>query len=171
MNSEMNSLKENQTWDHVNLPKGRKSLPCRWVYKVKMHPDGTVDKYKARLVVKGYSQREGLDYDKTFSPVARLSTIRAIVAIAAKENLQLCQFDVSTAFLNGTVKEDIYMKQPEGFEDDSKRVCKLKRSLYGLKQAPLCWNTCIAEFLIDSKCTQSESDPCLTGSKRTYHSF
>lgn len=161
MLSEINSLHENQTWDLVNLPKGRKALPCKWIYKLKTNPDGSIDKFKARVVVKGYSQQQGVDYDKTFSPVARLSTIRAIIAIAVKENLKLRQFDVATAFLNGSVKEEIYVKQPEGFHDGTKRVCKLKRSLYGLKQAPRCWNSCIAEFLQEVGFQQSEADPCL----------
>lgn len=161
MMSEINSLNENKTWDLVNLPDGRKALPCKWIYKLKTNPDGSIDKFKARLVLKGYSQQKGIDYDKTFSPVARLTTIRAIIAIAAKENLNLRQFDVATAFLNGSVEEEIYMKQPEGFHDGTKQVCKLNRSLYGLKQAPRCWNSCIADFLRTTGFQQSEADPCL----------
>lgn len=161
MLSEVNSLKENQTWDLINLPKGRRALPCKWVFKIKTNPDGSVDKFKARLVVKGYSQQQGVDYDMTFSPVARLSTIRAVLAIAAKDNMNLRQFDVTTAFLNGSVDEEIYVKQPEGFQDGTNRVCKLKRSLYGLKQAPRCWNSCIVEFLKSIGFKQSEADPCL----------
>lgn len=161
MHSELTSLNENETWDLVDLPKGRKPLPCKWIYKVKMNPDGTIERYKARLVVKGFSQKPGTDYDKTFSPVVRLSTIRALLGLAAQENMVLQQFDVSTAFLNGSVREDIYMVQPEGFSDGTKRVCKLKRSLYGLKQAPLCWNTCISEYLIETGFKQSVHDPCL----------
>lgn len=161
MLSEINSLNENKTWDLVNLPDGRKALPCKWVFRLKTNPDGSIDKFKARLVIKGYSQQKGIDYDKTFSPVARLSTIRAIIAIAAQENLNLRQFDVATAFLNGSVEEEIFMKQPEGFQDGTKQVCKLNRSLYGLKQAPRCWNSCIAEFLKTTGFQQSEADPCL----------
>lgn len=161
MNSEINSLKENQTWELTNLPKNRKALQCKWVFKIKRNPDGTVDKYKARLVAVGYSQKKGIDYDKTFSPVAKMSTIRVLLSIAANEGLALKQFDVSTAFLYGSVKEEIYLRQPEGYDDGTGRVCKLKRSLYGLKQAPKCWNECIHYALIDMGFTQSEADPCL----------
>lgn len=161
MLSEINSLHENQTWDIVPLPKNRKALPCKWVFKVKTNPDGSVERYKARLVVKGFSQKPGVDYDKTFSPVVRLTTVRTLLAVAVKEKLSLCQFDVSTAFLNGNVEEEIYMKQPDGYSDGTNRVCRLKRSLYGLKQAPRCWNTSIHEFLVSSNFTQSTSDPCL----------
>lgn len=161
MQSEIESLNEMKTWELVDPPKNRKPLSCKWVYKIKKNPDGTIERYKARLVVKGFSQKPGIDYQKTFSPVARLSTIRAVLGIAAQENLALQQFDVSTAFLNGDVKEQIFVKQPEGFSDGTKRVCELKRSLYGLKQAPLCWNVCISEYLVSSGFKQSTKDPCL----------
>lgn len=161
MLSEISSLDENETWELVKLPKGRKALKNKWVYKIKTNPDGTIKRYKARLVIKGFSQTPGVDYDKTFSPVARLSTIRALLATAVKQNLRLLQFDVTTAFLNGKVEEQIFMDQPEGFNDGTDRVCLLKRSLYGLKQAPRCWNTCINDFLLQSGFKQSEADPCL----------
>lgn len=161
MLSEISSLNENETWELVKLPKGRKALPSKWVYKIKMNPDGTVERYKARLVIKGFSQTPGVDYDKTFSPVARLNTIRALLATSVKQNLRLLQFDVTTAFLNGKVEEQIFMKQPEGYNDGTDRVCLLKRSLYGLKQAPRCWNICINDFLLQSGFKQSEADPCL----------
>lgn len=148
------------------IPKGRRALPTKWVYKVKTHPDGTIERYKARLVVKGFSQKPGVDFDKTFSPVVRLATIRALLGVAANENLKLQQFDVTTAFLNGEVSEEIYIKQPEGCSDGTDQVCRLKRSLYGLKQAPRCWNTCISQFLISVDFKQSEADPCLYIRKR-----
>lgn len=161
MNSEINSLKENETWKLTQLPNNRKALNCKWVFKVKKNPDGSIDKFKARLVAVGYSQKKGIDYYKTFSPVAKLSTIRVLLSIAANEGLSLKQFDVSTAFLYGKVKEEIYMRQPEGYNDGSGKVCKLIRSLYGLKQAPKCWNECIHDFFIESGFIQSEADPCL----------
>ncbi|CAB3224317.1 unnamed protein product [Arctia plantaginis] len=126
-----------------------------------MNPDGSIDKYKARLVIRGFSQKKGLDYYETFSPVAKTSTIRALLSIAAQENLSLCQFDVSTAFLYGKLKEDIYMKPPEGYSNNDGKVCKLKRSLYGLKQAPRCWNSTITEHILKVGFIQSEGDPCL----------
>lgn len=161
MNNEVKSLQNNETWELTNLPDNRKALRCKWVFKIKRNPDGTVDKYKARLVAVGYSQKKGIDYDQTFSPVAKMSTIRILLSIAANENLTLRQFDVSTAFLYGTVKEEIFMRQPEGYNDGSGRVCKLKRSLYGLKQAPKCWNECIHDFLMESGFIRSEADPCV----------
>lgn len=161
MDNEISSLKDNETWEMVDLPKGRKSIPCKWVYRIKTGPDGSIEKYKARLVIKGYSQRKGLDYEETFSPVAKTSTIRAVLSIAAQENLSISQFDVSTAFLYGKLKEEIYMKPPEGYSNNNGKVCKLKRSLYGLKQAPRCWNNTITEYILEIGFKQSESDPCL----------
>jgi hypothetical protein len=161
MDSEIASLDENQTWSLVKLPAGRKAIQNKWVYKVKTNPDGSVDKYKARLVVKGFSQRKGVDYSQTFSPVAKSSTIRSVIAVAASEKMSLTQFDVSTAFLYGSLDEDIYMVQPEGYSDNSDRVCKLNRSLYGLKQAPRCWNNRFGSFLVSLGFKRSEADPCL----------
>ena len=103
-----------------------------------MKPDGTIDKYKARLVVKGYKQKEGLDYIDTYSPVTRITSIRILIALAAMHDLKIHQMDVKTAFLNGKLEEEIYMEQPEGFivPGKEKKVCRLVKSLYGLKQAP-----------------------------------
>lgn len=161
MKSELSSLHENNTWTLQELPKGRKAIPVKWVYKVKRNPDGTVDRFKARLVVKGYRQKKGMDFEETFSPVARMATIRALISIAASERMHLTQFDVTTAFLNGHLEEEIYIKQPEGFEDGTNKVCKLMKSLYGLKQAPRCWNIRFHEILIELNFAQCTSDPCL----------
>lgn len=160
MNNELNSLKENKTWELVTLPKGCRALPCKWVYRVKTNPDGTVDKFKARLVIKGFNQRAGIDYSETFSPVAKMGTIRALLSLAASKGMHLSQFDVSTAFLYGELEEDIFMKQPDGFEDGTDRVCKLKRSLYGLKQAPRCWNKRFGRYLLQLGFRASAADPC-----------
>lgn len=161
MDNEMDSLKENQTWELTDLPVGARVIPCKWVYRLKTNPDGSINKYKARLVVKGFSQRQGTEYSETYSPVAKLGTIRTIISIAAEERMHLTQFDVSTAFLYGDLEETIYIKQPEGFEDGTERVCRLKRSLYGLKQSPRCWNKCFGQFLTDLGFKASEADPCL----------
>lgn len=161
MKSEMNSLIENKTWVLTNLPNGAKALPSKWVYRVKTKSDGTIEKYKARLVVKGFKQKEGEDYDETFSPVARMSSIRSVLSIAATERLHLSQFDVSTAFLYGELNETVYMEQPEGFNDGSNRVCLLKRSLYGLKQAPRCWNKRMGDFLKKHGFKANSADSCL----------
>ncbi|GBM22853.1 Retrovirus-related Pol polyprotein from transposon TNT 1-94 [Araneus ventricosus] len=162
MESEMASHRENQTRELTNLPTGSKALLCRWVFRIKTNPDGSINKYKARLVVKGYSQRQGIDYNATYSPVAKLGTIRAIrVSIAAEEKMYSTQFDVSTAFLYRELDQTIYMQQPEGYKDRTERVCKLKRSLYGLKQAPHCWNKCFGQFLLKLSFKASDANPCL----------
>lgn len=161
MDSELKSLEDLNVWTPSILPQGRKALPCKWVLRIKRNPDGSIDKYKARLVVKGYKQRKGQDYDQTFSPVARLATIRALLSVSAQENLHLVQFDVCTAFLNGKLQEEIYVQQPDGYGDGTSNVWKLNRSLYGLKQASRCWNSCFEEVLIDMGFKQCEADYCL----------
>ena len=161
MQSEMQSLKDNQTWELEDLPPGKKAIPCKWVYKVKYNPDGSIERYKARLVIKGFSQKKGVDYDQTFSPVVRNASVRTHLSIAAIERMHLLQFDISTAFLYGELDEELYMKQPEGFSDNTDKVCKLKRSLYGLKQAPRCWNRRFVTFLRSIGFRQSDADPCL----------
>ena len=127
MNDEIKSLLENKTWSLVKLPVGRKAIDNRWVYRKKFKTNGDLDRYKARLVVRGFSQKSGVDYQETFSPVVKFSSIRMILAIAAAENLKLLQFDIKTAFLYGNLDEDIYMVQPKGYEENTNRVCKLNR--------------------------------------------
>ena len=161
MNSEIASLEENRTWDLVNLPQDAKAIPCKWVFRLKTNPDGTIDKYKARLVIKGFSQRRGIDYNQTFSPVARMGTIRSVLSIVASEQMHLTQFDVSTAFLYGKLEETIYMQQPTGYSDGTDKVCLLRKSLYGLKQAPRCWFECFGRFLLKQGFRASDADPCL----------
>src|ERR1044072_582813 len=141
MQEEMESLKKNETWDLVPLPKGKKAIGCKWVYKKKPAvSEKEWEKFKARLVAKGYSQQKGVDYDEIFSPVVRHTSIRAVLALVACTDMILEQMDVKTAFLHGNLEEQIYMKQPEGFEETGQGlVCKLKRSLYGLKQSPRQW--------------------------------
>ena len=138
VNSEIESIMQNHTWELVDLPLGSKPLGCKWIFKRKMKTDGSIDKYKARLVAKGYKQKEGLEYFDTYSPVMRITSIRMLTAIAALHNLEIHQMDVKTAFLNGDLNEEIYMDQPEGFISlgQKKKVCRLVKSLYGLKQAP-----------------------------------
>ncbi len=151
------------TWELVDLPDGANLVGCRWVFKTKRKADGTVDRYKARLVAQGYSQEEGVDFDEVFAPVAKYKSIRTVLAIANQLNLDVHQMDVKSAFLNGELSEDIYMKQPEGFVNKKcpAKVCKLKKSLYGLKQSARCWNLKIDEYLKASKYIQSEADPCI----------
>ncbi|XP_074352399.1 uncharacterized protein LOC141691567 [Apium graveolens] len=139
---EMNSFINNNTWELSDLPPGCKALGNRWIFKRKMKVDGTIDKFKARLVIQGFRQKEGIDYFDTYAPVARISTIRLLIALASIHNLVIYQMDVKTVFLNGELDEEIYMKQPEGFvmPGSEHKVCKLKKFLYGLKQAPKDWH-------------------------------
>lgn len=167
MDTEIESLQENQTWTLTTLPKDAKTIPSKWIFRVKTNPDGNIDKYKARFVIKGFNQRQGVDYNQTFSPVVKLSTIRSILSIAASKKMHLTQFDVSTAFLYGKLNETIYMQQPEGYNNRTNQVCKLRRSLYGLKQALRCWTKRIDDLLLKLGFKTSEADPCLYIRKRS----
>ena len=137
MKDELSSMVKNFVWELVDLPPSRKAIGYKWVLKVKHKADGLIDKYKAHLVAKGFTQQEGIDYDETFSPVVRVASIRLILAIVTQLDLELYQMDVKTAFLNGELDKEIYVTQPMGFEvkGQEHKVCKLKRSIYGLKQS------------------------------------
>lgn len=167
MKDEMQSLKKNNTYELVYPPKGTRVIGCRWVYRIKRNLDGSVDRYKARLVAQGFSQRSGIDYFDTFSPVARYDSIRAILAIACSRQMHLLQFDVKTAFLYGELNEEIFMAQPEGFKNNTTKVLKLKKGLYGLKQAPRQWNMKIGSFFTSNGFTQSQADHCIYFKKTT----
>jgi endo-beta-N-acetylglucosaminidase D len=125
MDDEMSSLVENGTWTLVDKPSDRLIVNSKWVYKTKLKADSTIDRYKARLVAKSYTQQQGIDDNETFSPVVRFDTIRMLLSTAARKNLMLSQFDVKTAFLYGDLEDEIYMQQPEGFNDGSGRACRL----------------------------------------------
>ena len=131
MDDEMSSLEKNNTWVLTKLPTGKRALLNKWVFRIKAEPDGR-RRFKVRLVVKGYSQRKGIDYGEIFSPIVKLTTIRILLSIVASENLHLEQIDVKTTFLHGDLDEEIYMQQPEGFAALGKEhmVCKLNKSLY-----------------------------------------
>ncbi|GJY29152.1 retrotransposon protein, putative, ty1-copia subclass [Tanacetum coccineum] len=142
MNAEMQSMIDNMVWVLVDLPPNCKTVRSKWLYKKKIDIDGNVHTSKARLVVKGYTQTFGIDYEETFSPVADIRAIRILISIAVFYDYEIWQMDVKTAFLNDYLDEDIYMVQPEGFVDPKhpRKVCKLQRSIYGLKQASRSWN-------------------------------
>ena len=161
--SEYNSLISNDTWELVPLPAGKNVVGSRWVFKVKRDANGLVDRFKARLVAQGFSQAEGIDYHEVFSPVVRNTSIRALLALANNCDWEVHQMDVHTAFLQGDLDEEIYMKQPDGYVDKEKPnyVCKLKKSLYGLKQAARCWNSAIDSYLKSDGYKPVGADPCL----------
>jgi hypothetical protein len=171
MNSEIEALELNKTWILTDLPPGKKAIGCRWVYKLKYNSDGSIERHKARLVAKGYNQREGIDYNETFSPVAKLVTVRCLLGIAAVRNWHLKQFDVSNAFLHGVLNEEVYMQKPPGYmKGTTNQVCKLLRSIYGLKQASRQWYSTFSAALIEFGFTQSKADYNLF-TMATNHSF
>ena len=160
MIDEMQAFEQNDTWELVPLPPGKQTVGCRWVYAIKVGPNGEVDRLKARLVAKGYTQIYGLDYCDTFSPVAKITTVRLFLAMAAIRHWPLHQLDVKNAFLHGDLNEEIYMEQPPGFvtQGESSLVCKLRRSLYGLKQSPRAWFGKFSQVVQNFGMKRSEAD-------------
>eukprot|EP00253_Pinus_taeda_P010262 PITA_10262 len=154
---------KNDVWEVVPRPEGKSVVTSRWLYKVKHAADGSIEKFKARFVARGFSQVEGVDYEETFAPVARYTSIRSIISIAAEMVWKIHQMDVKTAFLNGFIQEEVYIEQPQGFEVHGKEshVCRLKKALYGLKQAPRAWYSRIDTYLQGMGFTKSEADPNL----------
>ncbi|PNX99967.1 retrotransposon-related protein [Trifolium pratense] len=150
MEEELKSIEKNKTWKLVNLPDKKKKIDVKWVFKLKLNPDGTVSKDKARLVARGFLQKHGIDYNEVFAPVARIETVRLVVALACKSRWSLYHLDVKSAFMNGPLDEEVFVSQPPGFEVHGKEnmVYKLYKALYGLKQAPRAWNKRIDDFLI-----------------------
>eukprot|EP00794_Sanderia_malayensis_P002050 gene2050-biopygen1853 len=174
LDSEYKSLVDHQTWNLVEPPKGQNIVDSKWVFKVKYNAEGSVERFKTRLVAKGFTQKAGIDYEETFSPVVRYTSIRTLLAVVNQLDLDLHQMDVSTAFLNGTLSEDIYMSQPEGYiqEGNESLVCKLNKSIYGLKQASRCWYDTLDQYLKKSGYKQCKADSCIylkrVGTQYTY---
>lgn len=159
MQKEIQALIDNGTWVMEYLPSNKKALGSRWVYKIKYNSDGSIERLKARLVVFGNHQVEGVDYKETFAPVAKMVTVRAFLAIAAAKNWELHQMDVHNAFLHGDLDTEVYMKVPPGFGvSKPNMVCRLRKSLYGLRQAPRCWFAKLAASLKKYGFLQSYSD-------------
>jgi hypothetical protein len=160
MTENYQSIMKNEVWEIVPRPKNKDVVSSRWLFKIKHVVDGSSEKYKARFVAHGFSQKEGIDYEETFAPVARYTSIRTIIALAAKMKWKLHQMDVKTAFINGVIEEEVYIEQPQGFEveDRKSHVCILKKALYGLKQAPRAWYGRIDSFLTSLGFTKSKAD-------------
>uniref|UniRef100_A0A151UDQ7 Retrovirus-related Pol polyprotein from transposon TNT 1-94 n=1 Tax=Cajanus cajan TaxID=3821 RepID=A0A151UDQ7_CAJCA len=139
MQAELQALENTNTWDLVDHPPDKNLMSCKWVFKVKTYSDGSIERYKARLVARGFTQEYGIDYEETFAPVARLTSLRTLLAIAASKKWFIDQMDVKNAFLNGDLDAEVYMQPPPGYSCPPHKVCRLRKALYGLKQAPRSW--------------------------------
>ncbi|KAJ3454188.1 hypothetical protein MRS44_018082 [Fusarium solani] len=168
MTAEIDSIKENGVYTLANLPPDRKALRGKWVFKLKRGANGEILRFKARYVVRGFEQQEGIDYNETFASVVKPMTYKAIFAIAAALDLELEQMDVKTAFLYGKIDEEIYVGQPEGFDDGTGRVWKLRKALYGLKQSPRIWYQTLSSFLQDQGFQPLVSDMGVFVKSQTY---
>jgi hypothetical protein len=163
MKNELESIKENGVYELVERPKDRSVIGSRWVLVQKFNADGSLARYKARVVAKGFTQRPGVDFEDTFSPTPRLTTIRLLFALAAQFDLELELMDVYTAFLNGELGEIVYVEQPEGFAEAGKEgwVWRLIKALYGLKQSPRVWNKTLDAYLRSQGFAPTKADPCV----------
>ena len=161
MAEELAALERTGTWDLVPLPSHVRPITCKWVYKVKTRSDGSLERYKARLVARGFQQEHGRDYDETFAPVAHMTTVRTLLAVASVREWPISQLDVKNAFLNGELREEVYMRPPPGYSVPEGMVCRLRRSLYGLKQAPRAWFQRFASVVLGAGFSASNHDPAL----------
>lgn len=164
---EMHCLNQHRVWELTELPPGKKTISCKWVFKAKLDGDGQIHAYKARLVARGFSQRYGEDYDETYAPVVKHETIRVLLVVAAQRGLHVRHLDVRSAYLNGELNEEIYMEQPQGFEEPGQedKVLKLRKSLYGLKQSARVWNKRATEVFSELGFQQGIADQCLYSRK------
>ncbi|GKB94890.1 ribonuclease H-like domain-containing protein, partial [Tanacetum coccineum] len=158
MNNEIEALNRDNTWTICDLPVGRKAIGSKWLWKIKYKSNGEIERYKARVVAKGFSQREGFDYLETFSHVVKIFTVRGMLNVAICNGWDLFQLDINNAFLYGDLSEDVYMTLPHGFNNYKSNVCKLNKSLYGLKQAPRQWNAKLTKALTEHGFVQSKYD-------------
>ena len=167
INKEIQAFEATQTWVLTPLPSGKRTIGCKWVYRVKLNPDDNVERYKARLVAKGYTQREGLDFLETFSPVAKTVSVRVLIALASAQKWPLHQLDINNAFFHGDLEEEVYMDLPPGYHNKGKctssvpMVCKLVKSLYDLKQASRQWNAKLSATISTLGFKQSQADHSL----------
>ncbi|CAH9105932.1 unnamed protein product, partial [Cuscuta epithymum] len=160
---EMRALEKNQTWELTKLPPNKHLVDSKWIFTIKYNSDGTIERYKARLVARGFTQTYGLDYEETFAPVAKLNTVRILLSLAANLDWPLLQLDVKNAFLNGDLEEEVFMQVPPGFDSNTTagKVCKLKKALYGLKQSPRAWFGRFEKTVKKRGYTQAQSDHTL----------
>jgi hypothetical protein len=163
MQAEYDALIANATWNLVPRPPGINLVTGKWIFRHKLLADGSLDRYKARWVLRGFTQRPGIDYDETFSPVVKPATVRVVLSLALSQDWPIHQLDVKNAFLHGTLTETVYCVQPAGFVDSSRPdyVCRLNKSLYGLKQAPCAWHHRFASHLLSLGFVEAKSDTSL----------
>jgi hypothetical protein len=161
MSEELAALDHTGTWDIVPLPSHTVPITCKWVFKIKFRSDGSIERYKARLVARGFQQTQGRDYDETFAPVAHMTTVRTLIAVAATKSWTISQMDVKNAFLHGDLHEEVYMQPPPGVAVPLGHVCRLRRALYGLKQAPRAWFERFVSVIKAAGFSPSEHDPAL----------
>ncbi|RVW26375.1 Retrovirus-related Pol polyprotein from transposon TNT 1-94 [Vitis vinifera] len=163
VDEEVQALEKNGTWEITDLPRGKKPVGCKWIFTVKYKADGNVDRYKAQLVAKGFTQSYGIDYQETFAPVAKLNTVHVLLSLAANLDWSLHQLDVKNAFLNGDLEEEVYMDIPAGLETTSNfnKVYRLRKSLYGLKQSPRAWFERFTKVVKGYGSVQCQSDHTL----------
>ena len=173
MEIELAALEQNNTWQLTTLPPGKKALASKWVYNTKFRPDGSIERHKARLVIRGFEQVKDKDYKHTFRPVAKRTTVRLFIALAVAKDWDLHQLDINNAFLHGFMEEEVYLQPPQGyFKALPGQVCQLQRSLYGLKQAFKQWNIELTKFLLTKGFTQSKNDYSLfTKQAQGKHTF
>ena len=158
MAAEIDALKQNYTWSVVPLPPNKRVVGCKWVFRIKYKADGSIKRYRARLVAKGYNQQEGLDYTEIFSPVAKMVTVKLFLVLATVQGWVLHQLDVNNSFLNGDFHEEVYMSLPPGLHSKGELVCKLHKSLYGLKKASRQWFSTFSTTLLQHGFVQSKTD-------------
>lgn len=163
MSEEFNAQMRNHSWDLVPSDTAHHVISCKWIFTIKYLPDGSIDRYKARLVARGFNQQYGLDYSETFSPVIKSTTVRLVLEIAVKCSWSIRQLDINNAFLQGTLTDEVYVTQPQGFVDPDRpqHVCKLRKALYGLKQAPRAWYTELRNYLLHAGFKNSLADASL----------
>jgi hypothetical protein len=163
MEEEYATLLANHTWDLVPCPPGTNVVTDKWLFRHKLTSDGSLDRYKARWVLRGFTQRPGVDYDETFRPIVKFATVRAVLSLALSRDCVIHQLDVKNAFLHGTLTETVYCSQPTGFVDADRPnlVCRLNQSLYGLKQAPRAWYSRFASYLASIRFVEAKLDTSL----------
>ena len=169
MDREFKSLEENGVWQLVKPPSGQGIISGKWHFAQKLDEEGNLGKYKARFVARGFAQTPGIDFHDTYLPMARLSTLRTVLACGVKLGMYFSQMDMKTAYYNAPIQEDIYVEQPEGYQKGKQMVCKLKRSLYGLKQSGRNWFECLSSHLFELNFKASLQDPCLLTLMRNSH--